>query len=275
MSEFENLLMKLLNGETADIIPQSRLEQYLKNCCDKCGCDGLPTPQTRGEILLYQLAEQLASGGGGSGESVSKLAQLVDKTVTEITAKDLEGATKIGERAFYQCGALKSVVIPSGVQTIGKEAFLYSGVTSVIIPDTVLEIQNSAFNSARSLERINIPDSVKSMQADVFSYCSRLTSVTIGKGLSSIVLNTFSCCTILADIIIPDNIGSIGTNAFRDCTALKSVTVEAETPPTIQSSTFSGVPSDCAFYVPAASVEAYKAATNWSARADYIFAIEE
>ena len=34
-------------------------------------------------------------------------------------------------------------------------------------------------------------------------------------------------------------------------------------------------PADCAIKVPASSVEAYKSATNWSARADYIVVYEE
>lgn len=65
MSALEQLLTALLNGEQVNIEPRSRLEQYLKNCCDRCGCDNLPTPRSRAEILLYQLAEQLAGGGGG------------------------------------------------------------------------------------------------------------------------------------------------------------------------------------------------------------------
>lgn len=59
-------------------------------------------------------------------------------------------------------------------------------------------------------------------------------------------------------------------NVFASNTACTSLTIDAETPPTIGSTTITGLKSDCAIYVPAASVDAYKAAQYWSARADYI-----
>jgi hypothetical protein len=83
-------------------------------------------------------------------------------------------------------------------------------------------------------------------------YLSGLTSVTIGNGITS-----------------------IGAAAFRDCKSLTRVKVLATTPPTIQLNTFDGNPSTCIYEVPAASVETYKAATNWSKYASQIVASEE
>lgn len=70
MSNAEKLLQALLNGETVDFEPKSRFEQYLKNCIDRCGCDGLPTPRTRAEALLHQLAEK--STGGLTEEEINE-----------------------------------------------------------------------------------------------------------------------------------------------------------------------------------------------------------
>lgn len=61
-SRNEELLNALLNDETVDMIPQSRAEAYLKACCEKCGCSGLPTPISRNDVLLYALAEKLKGG---------------------------------------------------------------------------------------------------------------------------------------------------------------------------------------------------------------------
>lgn len=60
-SRIEKLLNALINGESVDFEPRSRAELYLKNCCDRCGCDGLPAPRSRMEALLYLLAEKLNS----------------------------------------------------------------------------------------------------------------------------------------------------------------------------------------------------------------------
>lgn len=65
-SRVETLLNALIKGETIDFEPQSRMEEYLKNCINKTGVEGLPTPQSRVDALLYSLADKL-SGSGGSG----------------------------------------------------------------------------------------------------------------------------------------------------------------------------------------------------------------
>jgi hypothetical protein len=56
---------------------------------------------------------------------------------------------------------------------------------------------------------------------------------------------------------------------------LKKLICLAETPPTISPRFFDNSPADFSIKVPAESVEAYKNAPNWIARADYITAIEE
>lgn len=69
-SKEKQLLSALVNGESIpDLVPTSRIEAYLKNCCLACGCDGLPAPISTTDALLYKLAEQLAGGSTGSGEA--------------------------------------------------------------------------------------------------------------------------------------------------------------------------------------------------------------
>ena len=63
------------------------------------------------------------------------------------------------------------------------------------------------------------------------------------------------------------------TNMFQNNTACASFTIHDATPPTIGSDTITGLKADCAIYVPAESVDAYKAATYWSDRSSYIQAI--
>lgn len=116
--------------------------------------------------------------------------------------------------------------------------------------DGITTIRTNAFFSFQFLIGISIPDSVTSIGASAFNSCSRLTSVTIGNSVTS-----------------------IGNNAFNSCSNLTDITCKATNPPTIQSNTFIYVPATCIIKVPAQSVEAYKSATNWSTRANYIQAI--
>lgn len=62
---------------------------------------------------------------------------------------------------------------------------------------------------------------------------------------------------------------------FYNNASAKSLIIRNAIPPTIGSSTITGLAADCIIYVPAGSVDAYKAAQYWSARADYIFELDE
>ena len=62
-------------------------------------------------------------------------------------------------------------------------------------------------------------------------------------------------------------------NTFYNNSSCTSLTIHAETPPTIANNTITGLKADCVIYVPSASVDAYKAKQYWSARAAYIQAI--
>ena len=57
----------------------------------------------------------------------------------------------------------------------------------------------------------------------------------------------------------------IGDNAFYGCTGLTTMTVLPETPPTLGTDVFMGVPNDIPVYVPCQSLEDYQAAEGWSA----------
>jgi hypothetical protein len=58
---------------------------------------------------------------------------------------------------------------------------------------------------------------------------------------------------------------SIGTNAFDMCPKLMSVTCLAEVPPTFGAYNFNASTS-ATLYVPAGSVDAYKATAGWNSK---------
>ena len=176
--------------------------------------------------------------------------------------------TSIGNRAFYGCSSLTSITIPNSVTSI--EDFTFSGcssLTSVTIPNSVTSIGNSTFSGCSSLTSVTIPNSVTSIGNRAFYGCSNLTSVTIPNSVTSIEEFTFSGCSSLTSVTISNSVTSIGNRAFYNCTGLTSVTVEAETPPTLSSSTFANTNS-CPIYVPCGTLDAYK--TAWPEYASQI-----
>ena len=174
----------------------------------------------------------------------------------------------IGGHAFRNTG-LTSVTIPNSVKNIDPYAFYQcSELTSVTIPNSVTSsIGAYAFFGCTGLSSVTIGNSVTSIGDYAFHSCTGLTSVTIGNSVTSIGYMAFYKCRGLTSVTIPNSVTSIGAYAFAGCTGLTSVTIEAETPPVLPISVFSGT-NNCLIYVPCNAVNAYKAA--WSKYADRI-----
>ncbi len=90
--------------------------------------------------------------------------------------------------------------IPSGVKTIGANAFSNSSLKRVVIPNTVTSIDGSAFAYNYNLDSVVIPDGVTYMNGAAFSNCISLTNITIPKALKRIYAYTFTGCYSLKTV---------------------------------------------------------------------------
>lgn len=143
----------------------------------------------------------------------------------------------------------------------------------LVIPNGTDKIGVNAFYNYKRLDSVTIPSSVTLIDEGAFYGCTGLKSVMIPNGVTSVNMDAFRGCSKLQSIDFPSSILVLGRNILNGCTSLTSVTFRMETPPTISAFVLDGIPATCPIYVPAASVEAYKAATYWSDRAAYIQAI--
>jgi len=97
-----------------------------------------------------------------------------------------------------------------------------------------------------------------------------LISSFVGNNVTNIGIYAFNTCYSLTSITIPDGVTSIGNYAFNNCYSIKQYIIERSVPPTLSNSNaFNGIVPCCYIYVPAASLNAYKTATNWSVYTDY------
>lgn len=67
-SEYQELLEKLLNSDTTDIIPQSRSEYIMLTAINSIGLENLPEPGSRMEAYLMALIAKMGEGGSASGD---------------------------------------------------------------------------------------------------------------------------------------------------------------------------------------------------------------
>ena len=214
----------------------------------------------------------------------------------------------IKDMAFVDC-RLKSLSIPNNVTSIGETIFYDTDaeyeneITTLTIPESVTDIAEAAFYECVNLTSISIPNSVTTIKSRTFYGCTALknennlygnayyignssnpylillsakntdiTECEINSNTKFIYDDAFNGCNSLTSITIPDNVIEINQNIFYNCTNLKTVTVNAETPPRAFS-LFNNSSTLTAIYVPAGSVEAYKAAAGWSEFADMIQAM--
>ncbi len=83
-----------------------------------------------------------------------------------------------------------------------------------VMPDTVTEISEKAFNQCTMLTSVKVSDKVTKIAYGAFEDCSSLNSVTLPSKLESINECAFYGCESLADITIPETLGSVGYRAF-------------------------------------------------------------
>ena len=101
--------------------------------------------------------------------------------------------TRIGDRAFRDCSDLTSVTIPNSVIEIGEDAFWYcSGLTSLTIPNNVTRIGEGAFLNCSGLTSFTIPNTVTVVESDAFRMCANLKTLIIEDGSSTLKLGSTS-----------------------------------------------------------------------------------
>ena len=108
----------------------------------------------------------------------------------------------IPSRCFCGCSSLKEIALPKGLEKINQASFFYSGLESIIIPNSVLLIGYGAFQGCNNLKTVTIGNGVQVIIGNAFSDCSALTTVTIGNGIRNIGGNAFSNCSSLTSFNI-------------------------------------------------------------------------
>lgn len=115
-----------------------------------------------------------------------------------------------------------SVVVPDTVVQIGNSAFEGSKVTDVTLPDRITDIGARAFADCFELSEIDLPDSLEKIGELAFANTA-LGSVVFPDGLKEIQRLAFYRCSSLRYIRFPGSPLTIAQQAFNGCTTLQKV----------------------------------------------------
>lgn len=138
---------------------------------------------------------------------------------------------------FDDCPLLTSIIIPDGIKAIDR-VFSNSGITSLVIPNSVTELGGGVFSGCKELKQIKLPNSITKIPAYAFANCTALESITIPEGVTVISDSAFEKCKSLANVEIPDSVKKIGYLVFNECSSLEKLVVP-EGVETIDSGAFS------------------------------------
>lgn len=219
----------------------------------------------------------------------------ISETVTDSTDMKTYTVTAIGEGAFRvraayrnEILALRKIVVPKTVTTIGKRAFWITQtkwtqegsvcsldslvfaegsqlreigeqafyMNEVDLPEGLQTIGRGVFNGNDRLTHVGIPSTVDSIAPQAFSGATKLQAVTLPEGLRVVADSAFMNVP-LDHPTIPASVERIGALAFSRTSYVK---MAGSVPPAIQSNTFL---AGGTVEVPLDAIDTYAQADVW------------
>jgi hypothetical protein len=161
--------------------------------------------------------------------------------------------------------AIPALIDGHPVVAIGQDAFAFTEVAGVTMPDSVTSIGYGAFSTCTNLSAVTLPNSITNIAQYAFFRCSALVNVTIPSGVTIMRTEVFGLCPGLTTVTLPAGVTNIQTGAFEDCTSLTAIYFLGNAP-TLQANAFIGVSGATAYYL--------AGTTGWGADLATLSAVE-
>jgi len=135
------------------------------------------------------------------------------------------------------------------------------------------DVGGSFFDSCNSLQGVCLKNNINLTGTFNFSNCNSLTKIILSDSSTTIEKSTFQNCYALKKI----NCKNVTTvdSVFTNCGQITEMIFLQTIPPALTGANFPNINPICKIYVPDASVEAYKTATNWNNYANYIYPLSQ
>lgn len=217
------------------------------------GVQSLEMTNDSGEKVLY--TEGGSSSGVDEGTNAEWFADLITDSARTVEVYNDKFEGTLSAYAFYE----------------------RSNVTKIELPK-LQYLKERCFYGCQNLKTLLLPGLIGYTYQYMAAGCSALVNVDI-HGTSYVSSYTFQNCTSLKKVDL-HRVGTIATYAFIGATKFDTLIIRTDTVPTLGGTnafTNTKIKSGGTgyVYVPAALIEEYKVATNWSTFASQIRAIED
>ena len=257
------------------------------------GCSGLTSVEIPNSVT--KIGEGAFSGCSGLTSveipnSVTEIGRYAFASCSGLTSVEIPNSvTEIGRSAFSDCTNLTNVNIWKEKAPSMYSSTFPSNATIEILPfftgyyncgATIKKVESAEYNGLK----LGIPTTKEGNSSLVVSDNNEGVYVAATQvpekwhfhwgpedsGLdyewtvTELAEGAFNTAYFVPEIILPSTITSLGSKALYDNIFMTSLVCQAEVPPTCGADAIHGADFDaCTLYVPAASVEAYKAADQW------------
>ena len=221
--------------------------------------------------------------------SVTTMGAYAFKSCTSLSLINIpDSITKIGYQAFDSCCALDTVKIgknATSLSDIFKDCNKLTNITVDECNEKFSSENGVLYNKNKSVlikypaykkdTEFIVPESVIEIDCSAFAYCRFLEKITITKNVKYIRRLAFEYCESLRILNIEGKIDEIGGDAFSVCRHIFSITVKSEIPSKVElDNVFNWIIDTARVCVPDASIKYYKAARGWNRFTNYV-AIED
>ena len=174
--------------------------------------------------------EELEVSGNLGGKDIAFIREMAGtynhaNTEGKLVYLNMTEANIVADGEYYLRTSSGKEYLPTE-NTIGEHMFSSRGLQTILLPKSVISIDDQAFSSCRSLNKVVIyENSVKTIGMVAFEYCSSLADIVLPEGVTTIGREAFRSCSSLVDVTIPGTTTTLEFHAFKNCTSLRSVTI--------------------------------------------------
>lgn len=218
-------------------------------------------------IAAFNIPNGVKSVGIGAFVNCKSLSSIGSTSALFKSVNGVLYSHDMKDLLVYPCGKKdEKFAVPNGVQTIREAACAHACFNELVIPNSVVEIKDSAFACCNNLTSVSIPGNVEIIGNSAFLKDSSLNLILLEEGVKAVGISAFQDCKNLEAVDMASSVSNIGDYAFWGCSNLTTFTNRANTPQNSKPNIFGKVlsSSTASLYVNESARTSYRKSATWS-----------